>query len=135
MYEFPDIINFAQAQLNRLQLLRLCMDETTKFIITYPIKHIVTKQKNTDDDAFYFNILFLYRMIHIIALKNCFYSEKALELLEKHKIEHRKTIVSQINKSDIKKMYSINTFPFIFENKEKLIIGGLIELERYIRHM
>ena len=74
-------------------------------------------------------------MIHIIALKNCVYCDKALELLKKKKIKYKKTLVDQKNKEDIKKKYSIKTFPFIriiLENKEKLIIDGFKELEQYI---
>lgn len=69
-------------------------------------------------------------MIKIYYLDYCPYSQQALKILHKYKIEHHK-IESSDNKNDRKKFYP--TFPQIYWNEN--LIGGYSEISNVINNL
>jgi glutaredoxin-related protein len=69
-------------------------------------------------------------MIKIYYLEFCPYSQQALKILDKYKIEHHK-IESSNNKNDRKQFYP--TFPQIYWNEN--LIGGYSEISDIINNL
>ena len=73
--------------------------------------------------------------IFAILLKDCPYSDRALQLLETNNIKKEIQFVTHENKEKFK-MENYHTFPQIFLKKEgsidSLFIGGCNDLEKYI---
>lgn len=73
-------------------------------------------------------------MIEIYCLRNCFYCDKSLKLLQVYKIPYKLTWVTDSDKIFFKKQHNMNTFPQIFylEKSKKIKIGGNEQLEYLI---
>lgn len=73
--------------------------------------------------------------LKIIALVNCAYSKKALDLLIKNKIEHESIIIDNEDKDKFK-TNNINTYPQIYLMRKNtnghLLLGGYDKLNNFI---
>ena len=73
--------------------------------------------------------------IKIIALENCGYSKKALDLLKNNNIDHHLTTISYEDKEKFK-TDKINTYPQIYLTKQNnngnLLLGGYDNLNNFI---
>lgn len=81
-------------------------------------------------------------MFIIFFKKNCPYSEKSIEYLEKKNKKYKKYILGEdFTNKEFKNKYGINsTYPRIYEEKSVkgvkkkkiILIGGYVELEKYL---
>jgi len=73
--------------------------------------------------------------IKAILLKDCYYSNNALKLLEYYKIPNKIIYINNFNK-ELFKYNNINTFPQIYLKKKNkkghLFLGGYTELNNFI---
>lgn len=76
-------------------------------------------------------------MLHLYVIKGCPYCKAAIDLVKKHKIEHKLTWVADDQKDYYKKAHRMQTFPQVFykvseNSRTATMIGGCSDLEQLV---